>query len=130
MSKDKSVTKGGLPLNNPIASKTNLPRLESMSEVVGRREKGGLEEKTPKTCQFCDWSTTSIAAMDYHLNQFHEQELADASRTQTQSETDRQEHNRQFLLSHGYRDCPVKKIMCPGKISPIMRKLCHNIECP
>ena len=83
------------------------------------------------SCPYCIFSTKYQEALARHVSRFHEGAQAQEGERVRERGRDRWERTRQFLLSHGYVECQFWPDLCPGKVNPLMRRVCqHLADCP
>lgn len=103
--------KRGFPLNNPLPEKALLP--------------------TAYPCKYCSWVGGSRIALDYHLNHFHEQQLAKEGEEVRKGTDDTWGRNNRWLLARGYVKCPWWTVPCATKTNPLMARVCKHLnDCP
>jgi len=99
------------PLNNPSSDKSSAT--------------------STNNCPYCKYSSSSSVALSYHISRYHEEMLAAEGEKSLREGGDKWERNRQYLLTHGYVECPWWPVPCPTRINSLVARVCKHLnDCP
>ena len=83
-------------------------------------------------CPYCTFVTKFTESLTRHKSRFHEGELAGEGVKSPREGGDKWQHQREYLLEHGYYDCRYFSVTpCPGPVNPLIKRTCrHLADCP